>query len=89
MDDYPQFVPALTNLGYLWLEEGDDKRAESYYDKALALSPDDEQALMNKAGLNVYRKNYTEALKYVNRTLKVNPENKQAIQLKTQLSLLK
>ncbi|MCX6311723.1 MAG: tetratricopeptide repeat protein [Bacteroidetes bacterium] len=89
LDDYPQFVPALTNLGYLWLEEGDDKRAESYYDKALALSPDDEQALMNKAGLNVYRKNYTEALKYVNRTLKVNPENKQAIQLKTQLSLLK
>jgi tetratricopeptide (TPR) repeat protein len=88
LDQYPEFVPALTNLGYLWLEEKDDVKAEEYYNKALALNPDDEQALMNKAGLYIYRKNYKEAMKYVDRTLKVNPANKQALQLKTQLPLV-
>ncbi|HET6993053.1 MAG TPA: tetratricopeptide repeat protein, partial [Bacteroidia bacterium] len=88
LDQYPEFVPALTNLGYLWLEEKNDVKAEEYYNKALALNPDDEQALMNKAGLYIYRKNYKEAMKYVDRTLKVNPSNKQALQLKTQLPLV-
>ncbi|CAN5914915.1 hypothetical protein BH11BAC7_BH11BAC7_26720 [soil metagenome] len=89
IDEYPEFVPALTNLGYLWLEEKDDVKAEMYYNKALALNPDDEQALMNKAGLYIYRNNYSEALKYVERTLKVNPANNQALQLKQQLQQLK
>ncbi len=85
LDQYPAFLQALTNLGYLWLEEGDDKKAEMYYDKALAFDPDYEQALMNKAGLYIYRRNYAEAMKFVDRTLKVNPSNSQALQLKTQL----
>ena len=89
VDQYPEFVPALTNLGYLWLEEGDDQKAEQYYQKALALSPDDEQALMNTAGLYIYRKNYKEAMVYVDRTLKHHPQNKQALQLKAQLQQLK
>jgi tetratricopeptide (TPR) repeat protein len=88
IDQYPDFVPALTNLGYLWLQDGDDKKAESYYDRALALDPDDTQALMNKAGLYIYRKNYSEANKYVERILKHDPKNAKALQLKTQLSAL-
>ncbi|HEU4719575.1 MAG TPA: tetratricopeptide repeat protein, partial [Bacteroidia bacterium] len=58
LDQYPDYVPALTNLGYLWLEDGDDKKAESYYSQALALDPDDPQALLNMAGLYIYRKDY-------------------------------
>lgn len=83
--EYPDYVPALTNLGYLWLEEKDDLKAEMYYNRALALNPDDESALMNKAGLYIYRGNYAEAQKYIDRTLKVNPSNPQANQLKMQL----
>ena len=89
LNEYPDFVPALTNLGFLWLQEGDDQKAEMYYDKALALNPDDTQALMNKAGLYIYRKNSTEALKYVERILKRDPQNAQALQVKAQLQQVK
>lgn len=82
----PEFVSALTNLGYLWLEEKNEIKAKLYYNKALSLNPDDEQALMNMAGLHIYRKEYKEALKYIERTLKVNNKNKQAQQLKLQLT---
>ena len=82
----PEFVSALTNLGYLWLEEKNEIKAKLYYNKALSLNPDDEQALMNMAGLHIYRKEYKEALKYIERTLKVNSKNKQAQQLKLQLT---
>lgn len=61
-------------------------KAKLYYNKALSLNPDDEQALMNMAGLHIYRKEYKEALKYIERTLKVNNKNKQAQQLKLQLT---
>lgn len=88
LDEYPEYVPALTNLGYLWLQEGDDKKAEMYYDKALSLDPDDNQALMNKVGLYIYRKNYSEAMKYVDRILKHDPKNAKALQLKAQLKTL-
>ncbi|CAN5119609.1 hypothetical protein BH09BAC5_BH09BAC5_02130 [soil metagenome] len=86
LDEYSDYVPALTNLGYLWLEEKDDVKAEMYYTKALSLNPDDEQALMNMAGLYIYRTQYPIAIKYIDKTLIVNPKNKQAIQLKLQLS---
>ena len=82
----PEFVSALTNLGYLWLEEKNEIKAKLYYNKALSLNPDDEQALMNMVGLHIYRKEYKEALKYIERTLKVNNKNKQAQQLKLQLT---
>jgi tetratricopeptide (TPR) repeat protein len=89
LDEYPDFVPALTNLGYLWLEEKDDVKAEMYYNKALALNPDDEQALLNKAGLYIYRNNYPEAEKYIDRVLKVNSENQQALYIKGSLHPVK
>jgi tetratricopeptide (TPR) repeat protein len=81
VDEYPRYVPALTNLGYLWLMEKDDKKAESYYNQALASDPDDEKALMNMAGLCIYRGDTGGALNYANRTLAVNPKNAQAQQL--------
>ena len=81
----PGYVPALTSLGYIYLSQGDDKRAEQCYTDARKSDPDDQMALMNTAGLYIFRKNYQEALKYVNLVLAKNPADMQATQVRTQL----
>lgn len=86
--DYPKHVQAHTNLGYLWLQEGDELKAEEHYKTALSLDPDDDQALLNMAGLFIYRKQYKQALLYVNRCLKIQPKNEQALQVRDQLHSL-
>jgi tetratricopeptide (TPR) repeat protein len=75
---YPKYVPALTNLGYLWLKEGDDVKAEQNYNLALDADPDYEQALMNMAGLWMYRNQPLKAKPFIDRALVVNPGNAQA-----------
>lgn len=81
INQYPKYVTALNNLGYLWLMEKDDQKAEMYYRQSLAADPDDEQALMNMAGLYMYRRDAANARKFASRTLEVNPQNAQAKQL--------
>lgn len=85
---YPMYVSALTSLGYLWLAGGNDVLAERMYTDALKYDPDDQTALMNTAGLYIFRKNYPEALRYVNRVLTMNPSDIRATQLRTQLQQL-
>jgi tetratricopeptide (TPR) repeat protein len=85
LDAYPKHVQANTNLGYLWLLEGNDKKAEQCYQTALKYDPDDDQALLNMAGLQLFRGNKAAALTLVNQCLKVHPENEQAKQLQQQL----
>lgn len=82
---YPMYVSALTSLGYLWLSGGNDAMAEKMYTDALKYDPDDQTALMNTAGLYIFRKDYQEALKYVNVVLVKNPSDLRATQLRTQL----
>lgn len=84
----PGYVPALTSLGYIYLTKGDDRRAEQMYTDARKYDPDDQTALMNTAGLYIFRKNYPEALKFVNLVLAKNPSDQQATQLRTQLQAL-
>lgn len=81
IDQYPNHVPSLTNLGYLWLMEKDDQKAEMYYRKALAADPDYEQALLNMAGLYLYRNDFANAKTYTKRILELNPTNAQARQI--------
>lgn len=81
----PKFAPAYCNLGYVMLVSGDAVKAEQLYDKALALDPDYELALLNKAGLYAYQVKYAKALEYVNKVLKKYPDNAQAKQLQLQL----
>ena len=71
----PGFAPAYTNLGFIYLQAGNDAKAETLYDQALALDPDYEQALLNKAGLYFYRNQATKAKPYLHRALKLNPNN--------------
>jgi tetratricopeptide repeat protein len=75
----PEYVPAMTNLGYYYLSvENNAGKAEQLYQNVLALDPDNEQALLNMAGLSIYRKNYRAAKQILEALLKKMPGNVQA-----------
>jgi tetratricopeptide (TPR) repeat protein len=87
LKEYPKHVSALTNLGFIYLSEFKNTAvAENYYTKALALNPDYEPALMNKAGLLLYLEKATEAKKILEHVLKINPQNEQARKIINQLN---
>ena len=75
----PKYVSAYINLGYLILtvEKNVDK-ADSLYNKALALDPDNLQAFFNKAGIGFYKGNKSEASKYLKEILKRDKNNEKA-----------
>ncbi len=76
---FPGFIPALSNLGYLYLRlDGDTARASGLYAEALALDPDYEPALLNKAGLMAYEGKFASAEKILEHILKKNPANRDA-----------
>lgn len=77
----PNFAPAFSNLGYIYLTQGNDKKAEELYTRALYLDPDYEQALMNMAGLYLFRNQTMQAKPYLQRAVKVNPNNVRAKQM--------
>jgi tetratricopeptide (TPR) repeat protein len=79
LHENPEFTSAWINLGYLLLSvDHNVSAADLLYDKALALDPDNEQALLNKAGTLMYLGKKSEAKKILQRILKVNPENEKA-----------
>ena len=72
----PNFASAYINLGYLVLMvDHDVKRADSFYEKALTLDPDNEQAIYNRAGTLIYLERKSEAVKDLRRLLKLNPDH--------------
>jgi tetratricopeptide (TPR) repeat protein len=78
----PEFVSGYIDLGFIALSSyRDAARADSLYSRALALDPDNEQALINKAGTQVYLNKPEEARKLLMRVLSVNPSNDRAKQL--------
>lgn len=86
LKEYPKHVSALTNLGFIFLsEKNDPQQALTYYNRALALNPDYEPALMNMAGLMHFMNRNEDAVKFVQRILKINPRNEGARQLLNQL----
>lgn len=84
----PVFAPAYSNLGYWYLLNGKPDEAMKNYNKALAIDPDYEQALLNKAGLYIYQKQYAKAKELVSIILKRNPNNAIAKDLKLKLSVM-
>ena len=84
-----KFVPAINNLGYANLVNGNALKSELLYRSALKLDPDYEPLLMNVAGLNIYKKKYTEAKKILTQILKKNPKNEQAKNILKQLNNFK
>lgn len=81
----PKQASALTNIGFGYLKQGNTQLAMKYYDDALALNPDFEQALLNKAGLYNYLGNSQQAKIILKQLLKRNPQNVQVKQLLEQL----
>ncbi len=77
----PKFVPALSNLGYVYALKGQLKLAEAYYRQALALDPDYEPGLMNLAALWLYQQKKSEVVELMKRVLTINPANRQAVSI--------
>ncbi len=74
----PKRKIAQCNLGYVKALMGKFDEAENFYDNAIALDPDYEQALLNKASILIQKNEKTAALNFLNRILKINPDNPQA-----------
>lgn len=86
LSENPKFASAWINYGYLILSTQQDvNRADDMYAKALALDPDNEQALLNRAGTRFYLGKKKEAKALLDHLLVLNPGNENAKALMPQL----
>jgi Tfp pilus assembly protein PilF len=85
LKEQPKHVSALTNLGFIKLQQGKANEAQQLYFKALALDPDYEPLLLNIAGLYAYKKDFKQSKLYLEKILKRNPNNQQAKQALNQI----
>lgn len=76
----PKFVSALSNLAYIYMQEGKINEADELLNKAIYLDPDYEQALFNKASIYMFKNDKLAAIKIIKRILKRNPKNEKAKQ---------
>ncbi|TAE80348.1 MAG: tetratricopeptide repeat protein [Bacteroidetes bacterium] len=81
----PKQSEALTNLGFLHAKQQQFKEAIYNYDKAIALDPDFEQALLNKAAILIINNQKATAKNILTRVMQINPRNPMAKQLLLQL----
>ena len=89
IQEQPKYAPAHCNLGYLILiADKNTSLAMNYYNNALALDPDYEIALSNKAALLAFIGEKANAIKILNRLLKNNPSNLQAKELLKSLNTI-
>jgi predicted CXXCH cytochrome family protein len=74
IEENPKYASAYISLGYLVLSvDNNIAQADRFYDKALALESDNEQALLNKAGTLMYLNRKKEAVAMLKRLLGINP----------------
>ena len=78
LDENPKRPVALCNLGFAYVLQNQFEQGEALYDQAIALDPDYEQALMNKAAIRLLYKDEEVAKDLLNRVLVLNPDNQQA-----------
>jgi tetratricopeptide (TPR) repeat protein len=82
ISENPKYSSAYVSLGFLILmTERNPDKADQYYDKALALDPDNEQALLNKVGIFILRNEPKQAKETLNKVLSINPHNQKAKEL--------
>ncbi len=66
---------AYGNRGLLYQNDGDLVKAESDFNKAIALSPNYKEAFTNRGNLNLALKKYDNALNDYNRVIQLEPSN--------------
>lgn len=88
LKENPKNVQAYTNLGYISLLEGDQKKAFVLYNQGLKIDPDNENLLMNLAGYYAASKNKIMALEILNKIINKNPKNQQAKLALKQIQML-
>lgn len=71
----PKMVSAYTNLGYLYLVEGNISKCEQLYLQGEKLDPDNIPLLMNIGALYVNLKQSKKALNYFEHVLSINNQN--------------
>lgn len=87
LSENPKRPETLCNRGFLHVLQGNLPLGELLYDQAIALDPDYEQALINKAAVRNASNDKEGALKLVKRVLIINPDNLQAQQALGQLGI--
>lgn len=82
LSENPDLASVHVNYGFLLLRlENNPSKARHHYEQALALDPDNVQAMINMAGIFVYMNDMISARNYLQRALKADPNNAQAKQL--------
>ncbi len=78
--EHPEYAPGYCNLGYLLLSRDRNvQEATRLLDIALALDPDYELALLNKAMVLGVQGKVKEATLVLKKVLRINPKNQQAL----------
>ena len=86
LKENPKSEQACNNLGFLFVQMNELKKAEKLFFKALELNPDYELALANTASLFLNGKNYHLAEKYTDKLIKQFPGNAKYQWLREQIS---
>src|SRR6187200_2747111 len=76
-------VSALVNKGNALDSSGNHAQAIQYYDKALAIDPNDFDALNNKGNALDSLGNYTQAISYYDKVLDMDPNDVDALNSKS------
>jgi hypothetical protein len=74
----PDYVSANTNLGFIYMQQGNAVMAYNYLMKAISLNPDHEQTLINLAVWHHNKGNNNNAKKCLQQLLVKHPNNEQA-----------
>ncbi len=86
VNEFPNFAPGYSNLGYFYLTEENISMALINFEKALMLDPDYELALMNKASVLMYQNKTKDAKAILNHVIAKNPNQEKAKQALLQLN---
>lgn len=78
LNENPKYASAHTNLGFIYMQEGNNAMAYDHLAKAILYAPDNKQAMINIAVWYHANARDAEAKKTLQRLLKKYPDNEQA-----------
>jgi len=79
INDYPDYSPALSNIGYVYLDNHNDQDAEEYFTKSLEMDPSNNTVRNNLGVLQLNRGNFKEGWKNFESRWLVDPRKSRFI----------